>query len=78
MLVNREERGIHRVATIVHERAPNGFAHIDDVMSPEEIEAELAFYRVAAGTEAAKAERKAVETEGMAERLGLTPPAGWA
>ena len=48
ILANRRH-GPERVMTIVQERAPHGFAHIDDVIAPEELRAIVAGYSTTAG-----------------------------
>ena len=48
VLANRRH-GPEQVMTIVEQRAPGGFAHIDDVISPRELRAIVGRYRRAAG-----------------------------
>jgi 2-polyprenyl-6-methoxyphenol hydroxylase-like FAD-dependent oxidoreductase len=48
VLANRRH-GPEQVMTIVEQRAPHGFAHIDDVVSPDELRAIVAGYRATAG-----------------------------
>jgi 2-polyprenyl-6-methoxyphenol hydroxylase-like FAD-dependent oxidoreductase len=48
VLANRRH-GPERVMTLVEERAPHGFAHIDDVVAPDELRAIVVGYSAAAG-----------------------------
>ena len=48
VLANRRH-GPEQVMTLVEQRAPDGFAHIDDVIAPGELRAIVAGYRRTAG-----------------------------
>ena len=48
VLANRRH-GPEQVMTIVEQRAPHGFAHIDDVIAPDELRAIVARYSATAG-----------------------------
>lgn len=62
---------------VAHERAPNGFAHINDVIAQDEIEDIGKAYKAIAGFEIDRVNAKAEETSGTAERLGLKSPKAW-
>lgn len=62
---------------VAHERAPNGFAHINDVIDQEELEDIGKFYKAIAGFEIDRVNLKARETDGTANMLGLKSPKAW-
>jgi hypothetical protein len=62
---------------VAEERAPQGFKDIYDVISKDELEGIGATYKKIAGFEVENVNRKAGETEGLAERRGLRSPAAW-
>ncbi|OJD40564.1 fad nad-binding domain-containing protein [Diplodia corticola] len=69
--------GPDHVLQLAEERAPDGFADVHDVIPKEELEAIGREYKAVAGFEMENVNRKARETEGVAERLGLRSPKGW-
>jgi hypothetical protein len=62
---------------VTHERAPNGFAHINDVIDQVELEDIGKVYKAIAGFEIDRVNAKAKDTAGTAERLGLRSPKAW-
>ncbi len=64
VLANRRH-GPEQVMTLVEERAPDGFAHVDDVIAPDELEAIVGGYRRAAG----------FDVEELNERVSWSVPA---
>ena len=62
---------------LAHERAPDGFAHINDVIDQDELEDIGKAYKAIAGFEIDRVNAKAKETAGTAERLGLNSPKPW-
>ncbi|KAL1651964.1 hypothetical protein SLS58_000087 [Diplodia intermedia] len=69
--------GPDHVLQLAEERAPGGFADVRDVIPEEELEEIGRAYKELAGFDRENVNRKARETEGVAERLGLTCPKGW-
>lgn len=69
--------GPDHVLQIAYERAPNGFKHIHDIISEEELEAIGSGYKAIAGFEVEKVNQLAEQSEGTAQRLGLKSPAAW-
>ena len=69
--------GPDHVMQVTHERAPNGFNHINDVIGQEELEDIGRVYKAIAGFEIDRVNAKAKETAGTAERLGLKSPKAW-
>jgi 2-polyprenyl-6-methoxyphenol hydroxylase-like FAD-dependent oxidoreductase len=65
------------VMQISEERAPDGFKHIQDVISQEELDKVGQAYRVLAGADIERVNNRAQETQGEAEKLGLKSPVGW-
>lgn len=74
---NRGSKGIHSISDMVRERAPNGFQNIRDVISEEEIHEVAYGYYKATGNHASIVNKQALDTEGTAERLHLSPPQAW-
>ncbi|KAL0256189.1 hypothetical protein SLS55_008581 [Diplodia seriata] len=70
--------GPDHVLQLAEERAPDGFRDVYDVIPKEELEAIGSTYKELAGFDMVNVNRKARETEGVAERLGLKSPKGWA
>lgn len=69
--------GPDHVLQLAHERAPDGFKNIFDVIPKEELEGVGKQYKLIAGFEMDSVNQKAKETEGQAERAGLKSPARW-
>ncbi|KAH7043195.1 hypothetical protein B0J12DRAFT_672343 [Macrophomina phaseolina] len=69
--------GPDHVLQLAEERAPEGFKDIYDVIPKEELEGIGKQYKQVAGFEMENVNKKAKETEGLAERLGLKSPKGW-
>ena len=69
--------GPDHVMQVAHERAPEGFKNIHDVIPKEELEGIGSGYRKLVGTEMEKVNEAAKKSEGTAERLGLKPPKAW-
>lgn len=69
--------GPDHVLQLAEERAPGGFENVYDVIPKEELEGIGRQYKQVAGFEMENVNRKAKETEGVAERLGLKSPQGW-
>jgi 2-polyprenyl-6-methoxyphenol hydroxylase-like FAD-dependent oxidoreductase len=63
VLANRGE-GPERVMQLAHERAPQGFAKVEDVLSREELEATAGGYKQVAG----------FDLDALNARASLTPP----
>lgn len=76
VMANRAN-GPDHVMQVAEERAPNGFKNIYDVIPKDELEGIGATYKKIAGFEKESVNRKAVESEGMAEKLGLKSPEAW-
>lgn len=76
VMANRAN-GPDHVMQVAHERAPNGFSHINDVIDQEELEDIGKAYKAVAGFEIDRVNAKAKETEGTAEGLGLRSPKAW-
>lgn len=69
--------GPDQVLQLAHERAPGGFENVYDVILKEELDEIGAQYKKIAGFEMEAVNTKAKQTEGTAEKLGLTSPAEW-
>ncbi|KAK4893800.1 hypothetical protein LTR27_007825 [Elasticomyces elasticus] len=69
--------GPDHVMQIAHERAPNGFKHINDIIPQEELESIGSVYKNIAGFEVEKVNAMAERSEGTADRLGLKSPRAW-
>ncbi|KAK5112341.1 hypothetical protein LTR62_004304 [Meristemomyces frigidus] len=69
--------GPDHVMQVVHERAPEGFRDVEEVISREELEGIGAGYKKVAGFEVERVNRMAGESEGVAERKGLVSPRAW-
>ncbi|KAK3652952.1 hypothetical protein LTR56_004900 [Elasticomyces elasticus] len=69
--------GPDHVMQIAHERAPNGFKHINDIIPQEELESIGSVYKNIAGFEVEKVNAMAEQSEGTADRLGLRSPRAW-
>ncbi|KAI5276332.1 FAD/NAD(P)-binding domain-containing protein [Aureobasidium subglaciale] len=65
------------VLQLAHERAPDGFKNIYDVVPKEELEGVGKQYKLIAGFEMESVNKKAQETEGTAEKAGLKSPVKW-
>ncbi|PNS17032.1 Ubiquinone biosynthesis monooxygenase COQ6, mitochondrial [Sphaceloma murrayae] len=76
VMANRAN-GPDQVLQLAHERAPDGFENVYDVIPKEELEGIGAKYKAIAGFEMDAVNRKAEETEGLAERKGLKSPKEW-
>ncbi|THY25155.1 FAD/NAD(P)-binding domain-containing protein [Aureobasidium pullulans] len=76
VMANRAN-GPDHVLQLAHERAPDGFKNIFDVIPKEELEGVGKQYKLIAGFEMDSVNQKAKETEGQAERAGLKSPAKW-
>lgn len=76
VMANRAN-GPDYVMQVVHERAPEGFGVIHEVISKEELEGIGRGYKRLVGMEMGMANEKAGRSEGTAERLGLEPPKRW-
>lgn len=70
--------GPDHVMQVAYERAPNGFQHINDIIPQAELEGIGLAYKAIAGFEIEKVNQLARETEGMAEKRGLTSPRAWS
>ena len=69
--------GPDQVMQVAHERAPDGFKNIHDVISKEELEGIGSAYKALVGSEMDKVNAAAAKTEGTATRLDLRPPIAW-
>lgn len=76
VMANRAN-GPDHVMQVAHERAPNGFKNIHDIIPKEELEGIGSMYRKLVGTEIEKVNEAAKKSERTAERLGLKPPKAW-
>ncbi|KAK4163108.1 3-hydroxybenzoate 6-hydroxylase [Cladorrhinum sp. PSN259] len=68
VMANRAN-GPDHVLQLAHERAPDGFKHIYDVVPKEELESVGAKYKAIAGFEREAVNEKASATEGLAKRF---------
>lgn len=66
--------GPDHVLQLAHEKCPDGFENIDDVISKEEIESVGRVYKMLAGFDIETVNKNAKATEGLAERRGLKSP----
>lgn len=69
--------GPDHVLQLAEERAPDGFKNVYDVIPKDELEGIGSAYKVVAGFDIEAVNRKAKETEGQAEKLGLKSPKDW-
>lgn len=69
--------GPDQVLQLAHERAPNGFKNVYDVIPKEELESIGSQYKAIAGFEREAVNQKAQNTDGVAEKLGLRSPAAY-
>ena len=76
VMANRAN-GPDHVMQVAHERAPDGFENIYDVIPKDELEGIGATYKKIAGFEKESVNLKAGESEGVAERMGLSSPRAW-
>ena len=76
VLANRAN-GPDAVMQVAYERAPNGFDDINDVIPQQELDSIGQAYKAVAGFEKENVNRSAKETNGAAEKLGLTSPKNW-
>ena len=73
IMANRQN-GPDQVMQLAEERAPDGFRNVHDVIPKEELDQIGHMYKAIAGFEKDTVNARAKETEGQAERLGLTAP----
>ena len=76
VMANRAN-GPDHVMQVAHERAPDGFKNIYDVIPKDELEGIGAVYKTVAGFEVGKVNEAAKRSEGRAEKLHLKSPAAW-
>jgi hypothetical protein len=76
VMANRAN-GPDHVMQVAEERAPQGFENIYDVIPKEELEGIGATYKKIAGFEIENVNRKATQTDGVAEKRGLSSPTAW-
>ena len=76
VMANRAN-GPDHVMQVAHERAPDGFKDIYDVIPKDELEGIGAAYKAIAGFQLEEVNQNARKSEGTAERLGLRPPKVW-
>jgi len=69
--------GPDHVLQLAHERAPDGFKNIYDVIPKDELEGVGKQYKLVAGFEMDSVNQKAKETVGVAEKAGLKSPVKW-
>lgn len=69
--------GPDHVLQLAEERAPDGFENVYDVIPKDELESIGRVYKAVAGFEIESVNRKAEETEALAEKLGLQSPRDW-
>ncbi|KAL2872847.1 hypothetical protein SGCOL_012014, partial [Colletotrichum sp. CLE4] len=69
--------GPDHVLQVCEERAPDGFDNVYDVVPKDELEDIGRVYKKVAGFEMESVNKKAQETEGVSEKLGLKSPAEW-
>lgn len=66
--------GPDHVLELAHQKCPDGFENIDDVISKEEVESVGRAYKMLAGFDIETVNARARETEGLAEKRGLKSP----
>jgi 2-polyprenyl-6-methoxyphenol hydroxylase-like FAD-dependent oxidoreductase len=76
VMANRAN-GPDHVLQLAHERAPDGFGNIYDIIPRQELEDVGKQYKMIAGFEMESVNAKAKETEGTAEKAGLKSPSNW-
>ncbi|PSN68211.1 FAD/NAD(P)-binding domain-containing protein [Corynespora cassiicola Philippines] len=76
VMANRAN-GPDHVLQLAEERSPEGFKNVYDVIPKEELEGIGATYKKVAGFEMDGVNKKAKETEGVADKLGLKSPVDW-
>jgi 2-polyprenyl-6-methoxyphenol hydroxylase-like FAD-dependent oxidoreductase len=76
VMANRAN-GPDHVMQVAHERAPDGFKDIHEVIPKDELEGIGSTYKVLVGMEMGKVNEAAKRSEGTAERLGLRGPRAW-
>lgn len=76
VMANRAN-GPDHVMQVVHERAPDGFKNIHDVIPKDELEGIGLAYKALVGMEMSKVNEAAAKSEGTADRLGLKSPKAW-
>jgi hypothetical protein len=69
--------GPDHVMQLAEERAPDGFKNVNDVIPQTELDDIGRAYKAIAGFEMDKVNKRAEETEGAAEQLGLKGPVSW-
>jgi orotidine-5'-phosphate decarboxylase len=73
VMANRAN-GPDHVMEVAEQRAPDGFKNVLDVITKEELEDIGRTYKAVAGFEMDKVNKKADDTEGVADKLGLKGP----
>jgi len=76
VMANRAN-GPDHVLQLAEERAPDGFDNVYDVIPKEELEGVGKVYKAIAGFEMDSVNKKAEDTEGIAEKHALRSPAEW-
>lgn len=66
--------GPDHVLELAHQKCPDGFENIDDVISKEEVESVGRAYKMLAGFDIETVNKKAKESEGVAKKRGLKSP----
>lgn len=69
--------GPDHVMELAHQRAPNGFKDINDIIPQDELDNIGLAYKAIAGFEVDKVNELATKSEGTAEKLGLPSPKAW-
>lgn len=69
--------GPDHVMELTHQRAPEGFKHINDIIPQDELDGIGLAYKAIAGFEVDKVNDLAAKSEGTAEKRGLTSPEAW-
>jgi hypothetical protein len=76
IMANRAN-GPDHVMQVAEERAPDGFKNVNDVIPQDELDEIGKVYKAVAGFEMDKVNKRAEETEGIAEKMSLKGPTGW-
>ena len=71
VLANRGKGNNEYVMELVHQRAPDGFRNIDEVISKNELEEVGRNYKTLAGLDIQEVNKRAKETKHLAERFNL-------
>ncbi|KAI5364269.1 putative FAD-binding domain, FAD/NAD(P)-binding domain superfamily [Septoria linicola] len=77
IVIANRGNGPDHVMQVAYERAPDGFKHINDIIPQDELEGIGSAYKKIAGFEIDKVNEAAIQTEGVAEKLGLHSPKAW-